>query len=69
MNAVSDVYAMGGRPLLALNIVAWNTAELPMELLGDVLAGRMPSHGKPGSSSSAGTRSTTRAQVRPGGRR
>jgi selenide,water dikinase len=38
-NAVSDVYAMGGRPLLALNIVAWNTAELAMELLGDVLAG------------------------------
>lgn len=38
-NAVSDVYAMGGRPLLALNLVAWNTAELPMALLGDVLAG------------------------------
>lgn len=38
-NAVSDVYAMGGRPLLALNLVAWNTAELPLDLLGDVLAG------------------------------
>jgi selenide, water dikinase len=38
-NAVSDVYAMGGRPLLALNLVAWNAAELSNELLGEVLAG------------------------------
>ena len=38
-NAVSDVYAMGGRPLLAINLVAWNRDELPPELLGEVLAG------------------------------
>lgn len=38
-NSVSDVYAMGGRPLLALNLVGWNTEELSNELLGDVLAG------------------------------
>ena len=38
-NAVSDVYAMGGRPLFALNLVAWPSTELPMELLGEVLAG------------------------------
>jgi selenide, water dikinase len=38
-NAVSDVYAMGGRPLLALNLVGWNRDELPTDLLGDVLAG------------------------------
>ncbi|MBV6509059.1 MAG: Selenide, water dikinase [Acidimicrobiales bacterium] len=38
-NAVSDVYAMGGRPLLALNLVGWNVEELPTELLSDVLAG------------------------------
>jgi selenide,water dikinase len=38
-NAVSDVYAMGGRPLLALNLVGWNSTELPIELLGDVLDG------------------------------
>ncbi len=37
-NAVSDVYAMGGRPLLALNLVAWNT-ELPTSMLGDVMVG------------------------------
>ena len=37
-NAVSDVYAMGGRPLFALNLVGWR-AELPTEILGEVLAG------------------------------
>lgn len=38
-NSVSDVYAMGGRPLFALNIVAWPRGTLPLDLLGDVLAG------------------------------
>lgn len=38
-NSVSDVYAMGGRPLFALNLVGWNADELPTELLGEVLAG------------------------------
>ena len=38
-NAASDIYAMGARPLLALNLVAWNTAELSTDLLGEVLAG------------------------------
>jgi selenide,water dikinase len=38
-NAVSDVYAMGGRPLFALNLVAWPRDELPLSMLGDVLAG------------------------------
>ncbi|CAN5754603.1 selenide, water dikinase SelD [soil metagenome] len=38
-NAASDVYAMGGRPLFALNIVGWNRDELSLDLLGDVLDG------------------------------
>ncbi len=38
-NAVSDVFAMGGRPLLALNLVAWNSEELANDLLAEVLAG------------------------------
>ena len=38
-NSVSDVYAMGGRPLFALNLVGWNTDELPMSMLAEVLAG------------------------------
>lgn len=38
-NAVSDVYAMGGKPLLALNLLCWNTNELSNEQLSEVLAG------------------------------
>jgi selenide,water dikinase len=38
-NAVSDVYAMGGRPHVALNIAAWPVEELPLEMLGRVLEG------------------------------
>ncbi len=38
-NASSDVYAMGGRPLVALNVTAWPRDTLPLELLADVLRG------------------------------
>lgn len=38
-NALSDVYAMGGRPFLALNVVNWPVDDLPLELLGRVLQG------------------------------
>jgi selenide,water dikinase len=38
-NAVSDVYAMGGRPLFALNVVAWPSSELGEDVLVEVLAG------------------------------
>jgi selenide,water dikinase len=38
-NAFSDVYAMGGTPALALNLVAWPVKELPLELLARVLEG------------------------------
>jgi selenide,water dikinase len=38
-NALSDVYAMGGSPLLALNLVAWPREGLPFELLARVLDG------------------------------
>ena len=38
-NAASDVYAMGGTPLFALNLVAWPRDILPLELLAEVLAG------------------------------
>jgi selenide,water dikinase len=38
-NALSDVYAMGGRPLMAINLVAWSLEELGSELLGEVLRG------------------------------
>jgi selenide,water dikinase len=38
-NALSDVYAMGGEPLTALNIVGFPTSKLPVELLGEILRG------------------------------
>ena len=38
-NAFSDVYAMGGRPVTALNLVAWPVQELSLDLLGQVLEG------------------------------
>jgi selenide,water dikinase len=38
-NALSDVYAMGGTPLLALNLVGWPRDGLPFELLAAVLNG------------------------------
>ncbi len=38
-NALSDVYAMGGDPLLALNLVAWPREDLPFELLARVIDG------------------------------
>ena len=38
-NAVSDIYAMGGKPLFALNLVAWPRDELELEILEKVLLG------------------------------
>ena len=37
-NALNDVFAMGGRPLLALSVTAF-PEELPVSVLGEVLAG------------------------------
>ena len=60
-NALSDVYAMGGRPVVAVNLVGWPRDMLPIELLREVLrggldvarAGRLPrrrraQHRRPG---------------------
>lgn len=38
-NALSDVYAMGGRPVTALNIAGFPVAKLPKQLLAEVLRG------------------------------
>lgn len=38
-NALSDIYAMGARPLLALNIVGFPRGKLPLEVLGAILQG------------------------------
>lgn len=38
-NAVSDVYAMGGRPVTAMNLVFFPACSLPGEVLREILAG------------------------------
>src|SRR5690349_9709556 len=38
-NALSDVYAMGGRPVSALNLVAFPLESLGVEVLGEILRG------------------------------
>ena len=38
-NALSDVYAMGGKPLTALNIVGFPTCSLPLTVLEEILRG------------------------------
>ncbi|MFE5125097.1 selenide, water dikinase SelD [Streptomyces sp. NPDC056669] len=38
-NALSDVYAMGGRPVVAVNLLCWPRETLPMELAAEVLRG------------------------------
>ena len=38
-NALSDVYAMGGRPVVAVNLLCWPREVLPMELAAEVLRG------------------------------
>jgi selenide,water dikinase len=38
-NALSDVYAMGGRPIIAINLVGWPRDVLPLELMTEVLRG------------------------------
>ena len=40
-NALSDIYAMGAMPLVALTLVGWPRDVLPMELLREVLRGGM----------------------------
>jgi selenide,water dikinase len=38
-NALSDVYAMGGAPIVAVNLLAWPREVLPMELAAEVMRG------------------------------
>ncbi len=38
-NAISDVYAMGGKPVLAIAILGWPVDKLPPDVAGRVIAG------------------------------
>jgi selenide,water dikinase len=39
VNALSDVYAMGGLPIVAVNLLAWPRDRIPFELAAEVLRG------------------------------
>jgi selenide,water dikinase len=47
-NALSDVYAMGGQPIVAVNILGWPRDVLPFELAGEVLRGGLAVAGAAG---------------------
>ena len=38
-NALSDIYAMGARPVMALNLVGYPAKTLPLGMLGEILRG------------------------------
>ena len=38
-NALSDVYAMGGKPLMALNVITFSPSKLPLEVYAEILKG------------------------------
>jgi selenide, water dikinase len=38
-NAFSDIWAMGARPIFALNLVGFPVGKLPLEILGEILRG------------------------------
>jgi selenide, water dikinase len=38
-NSISDIYAMGGDPVLALNIMMFPASKLPIEVYGEILKG------------------------------
>ncbi|MEE9418903.1 MAG: selenide, water dikinase SelD [Desulfatiglandaceae bacterium] len=40
-NAIGDIYAMGGRPITCLNLVAFPDKKLPLEILHQIVAGAL----------------------------
>ena len=58
-NALSDVYAVGGKPLVALNLLGWPRDKLPVELAGEVLRGGLDAARHAGCLWRAGTASMT----------
>jgi len=47
-NALSDVYAVGGEPLVALNLLGWPRARLSADLAGEVLRGGLDAAARAG---------------------
>jgi selenide,water dikinase len=48
VNAISDVYAMGGKPILAIAILGWPVDKLPPEVAHDVIEGARAACAKAG---------------------
>jgi len=48
VNALSDIYAMGGRPLTALSFLAFDPCDLPVEVASRILSGGLDALGKAG---------------------
>ena len=69
-NALSDVYAMGGAPVTALNLVAFPLEELGAEVLREILRGGADAAAAAGAAIVGGhSIDDPRAEVRPGGDR
>ncbi len=47
-NALSDVYAMGGKPITAMNVVCFPTKSLDISVLADILRGGVDKMGEAG---------------------
>lgn len=45
-NSLSDIYAMGGAPITALNVVIYPTSSLPSAVLGEILRGGADTMGR-----------------------
>ena len=58
-NALSDVYAMGGRPVVAVNLLGWPRDVLPLELAAESCAADWTSRDWPDAISRGATASTT----------
>ncbi len=48
VNALSDIYAMGGRPLTALSFLAFEPCDLPNEKASEILTGALAALGEAG---------------------
>lgn len=48
VNAISDIYAMGGEPLMAIAILGWPINDLPVELANQVVEGSRQACGEAG---------------------
>ena len=56
-NAISDVYAMGGTPIMALAILGMPVDKMPTEIVREILAAAARSAPRPAFRSRAGIRS------------